>query len=147
MKTSAYLLTLCMTTAIICLHSSCIVRAGYRPPPAPKAKVTPAKKDTLTEISWPRTEHDFGLLKQGEVVETSFTCYNGADTLVLENVMASCGCVAPDWKRTPILPYDSTEIKVVFDTKGKSGKHNKVITVYTNRGLYELIIKANIKND
>jgi hypothetical protein len=99
------------------------------------------------DIHWNRTEHNFGNIRQGAVVETSFTCFNGPDTLQIENVQASCGCVVPDWKRSSVMPGDSTVMKVVFDTKGKSGNHTKVITVYTNRGLYELIIKANILKD
>jgi hypothetical protein len=95
-------------------------------------------------ISWNRTSHDFGTVKQDSVLETSFICYNGDDTLQLENVMASCGCVSPGWKRAPIMPHDSTVIKVIFNTKGKSGHHTKYITVYSNLGLYDLSVKANI---
>jgi hypothetical protein len=108
---------------------------------------TMGAEPTRKEISWDKTEHDFDTLKQGQIVEAVFVCHNGEDTLQLENVQASCGCIVPDWKRTPINPQDSTVIKVRFDTKGKGGKHTKVITVYTNQGLYELIIKAYIARE
>jgi hypothetical protein len=102
------------------------------------------KGEVFEPVKWKKVSHDFGEVKQGEQLETTFICRNGSDTLVLENVMASCGCISPGWKRAPIPPHDSTEIKVIFDTKGKSGKHTKYISVYTNRGLYELSVKANI---
>lgn len=96
------------------------------------------------EIRWNKLSHDFGDLKSGDKVETNFVCYNGDDTLVLENVQPSCGCVVPGWTRRPIMPHDSTIIHVVFDTNGKSGRHEKVIAVYSNQGLFELVVKANI---
>lgn len=96
------------------------------------------------KVRWNSTEKDFGDLKAGQVVETEFICYNGDDTLVIENVQTSCGCTVPRWKKTPVMPHDSTVIKVSFDTDGKRGRHEKVVAVYTNQGLYELVIKANI---
>jgi hypothetical protein len=97
--------------------------------------------------SWQKTEHDFGIVKQDSILETSFKLFNGSDTLQIENVQSSCGCLTPDWTRKSIMPNDSTEIKVVFDTFGKRDKNTKVIAVYTNLGLYELIIKAEIADD
>ncbi len=109
------------------------------------AIISIAFQSKAREITWNKTIHDFGTLKKGEIAETCFTCYNGNDTLQLENVVPSCGCMTPDWRKTPIMPYDSAIIKLVFNTKGNSGKHTKYISVYSNKGLYELVIKANIE--
>lgn len=96
-------------------------------------------------IVWSKKEFDFGTINQGEVPKTSFTCYNYSDSvLVFENVMPSCGCVVPLWQKTPIKPGDSSILSVEFDSKGKSKQHSKTIAVYTNQGLFELFIKANI---
>ena len=96
-------------------------------------------------IVWSKLEIDFGNIYQGEVPKTSFTCYNYSDSvLVFENVMPSCGCVVPSWQRTPINPGDSSVLSIEFDSKGKSKQHSKTIAVYTNQGLFELFIKANI---
>jgi hypothetical protein len=103
------------------------------------------KGEVTKKPLWNKTSHDFGIVKQGDIVETTFNLKNGSDTLQFENVQASCGCITPDWKRTPIPPNESVPLKVVFDTKGKSGNYTKVITVYTNLGLYELIVKAEIE--
>jgi hypothetical protein len=96
-------------------------------------------------VVWSKKEIDFGNIIQGEIRKTSFTCYNYTDSiLVFENVMPSCGCVAPTWQRTPIKPGDSSILAIEFDSKGKSKQHSKTIAVYTNHGLFELLIKANI---
>jgi hypothetical protein len=96
-------------------------------------------------IVWSKKEFDFGTIKQGDLTKTSFTCYNYSDSiLIFENVMPSCGCVAPLWQKTPINPGDSSILSVEFDSKGKSKQHSKTIAVYTNQGLFELFIKANI---
>lgn len=96
-------------------------------------------------IVWSKKEFDFGTINQGEVPKTSFTCYNYSDSiLIFENVMPSCGCVVPTWQKTPINPGDSSILSVEFDSKGKSKQHSKTIAVYTNQGLFELFIKANI---
>jgi hypothetical protein len=96
-------------------------------------------------VVWSKKEIDFGNIIQGEIRKTSFTCYNYSDSiLVFENVMPSCGCVVPTWQRTPIKPGDSSILAIEFDSKGKSKQHSKTIAVYTNQGLFELFIKANI---
>ena len=96
-------------------------------------------------IVWSKKEFDFGTINQGEVPKTSFTCYNYSDSiLIFENVMPSCGCVVTSWQKTPIKPGDSSILSVEFDSKGKSKQHSKTIAVYTNQGLFELFIKANI---
>jgi hypothetical protein len=96
-------------------------------------------------IVWSTKEFDFGTIHQGDKPKTSFTCYNYSDSvLVFENVMPSCGCVVPSWQKTPIKPGDSSVLSVEFDSKGKSKQHSKTIAVYTNQGLFELFIKANI---
>lgn len=97
------------------------------------------------DIKWNKTTHDFGNLKQGVKVNTVFKYYNHSDTIFeIENVMASCGCVVSNWSRTPLKPGDSSSITVGFDTKGKNRYNEKVITVYSSHGMYDLIIKANI---
>lgn len=100
---------------------------------------------TNNSVYWNKLVHDFGDVNQGEILKTSFTCYNKSDTtLVFENVQSSCGCMVPNWTRKPIPANDSTTIEVQFDTKGNTKRHNKTIAVYTNQGLFELNVKVNI---
>ena len=96
-------------------------------------------------IVWNKQVVDFGNIQQGEVKTSTFTCYNYSDSaLTIENILPSCGCIILKWQRTPIKPGDSTSIKIDFDSKGKTKLHTKTIAVYTNQGLFELFIKANI---
>ncbi len=96
-------------------------------------------------IVWAKSSHDFGTLKQGETVETIFSFQNtGKDTLTIENVMGSCGCLATSWTKQSILPKQTGNVTVKFDSNGKNGQHLKSVTVYTNLGAYYLEIKANI---
>ena len=96
-------------------------------------------------IVWSKTAYDFGTVKRGDTLNTSFTYYNHSDTsFIIENIQASCGCVVPNWTKKPLHKGDSAVLQVAFDTHGKSGKHEKTKTIYSTHGLYELILKAEI---
>lgn len=105
--------------------------------------------ETIEGIIWDKIEHDFGTVKKGEVVEAQFTVTNQRkDTLIFENVVGSCGCLASEWPHRPLLPGASATIKVKFDSgKGKSGNHYKTVSVYTSKGAFYLSLKANVVNE
>lgn len=97
------------------------------------------------KIQWDRTEYDFGTIQQGETVSTLFKFKNLSDTLFqIENVLTSCGCTATEWSRERYEAGDSGSIKVTFNSKEKNKQHEKVVSVLTSHGEYELIIKVNI---
>ena len=76
---------------------------------------------------------DFGTIIQDSVVTTYFVITNeGADLLKILKVSASCGCTAVMSEKKELKRGESTEIKVVFDSKGKSGKQNKIVYIETN---------------
>lgn len=85
------------------------------------------------EISFTETLHDFGDITQGDKVTHVFAFENtGTEPLVLNNVLTTCGCTAPSWPRDPIAPGQSGEITVTFNSRGKMGMQNKIITVVSN---------------
>lgn len=87
----------------------------------------------LTSIEFAENKHDYGLIEQGEKVAHVFKFKNtGNDPLVLSNVKPSCGCTTPSWTKEPIAPGGEGEIHVEFDSKGKSGKQTKTVTVTAN---------------
>lgn len=97
-------------------------------------------------IVWNKTYKDFGTVRQGDTLHTSFKYYNHSDTgFIIENIQASCGCVVSKWNKNTLKVGDSAEIQVSFDTHHKSKTHEKTITIYSSHGLYELILKANIQ--
>lgn len=85
------------------------------------------------KILFAESSHEFGDITQGDKVEHVFTFENvGTEALVLTDVKTTCGCTAPAWTREPVAPGENGEIKVVFNSRGKVGLQNKVITVMSN---------------
>ena len=73
--------------------------------------------------------YDFGDIVRDSVVTKIFIITNeGTDILKITDVKASCGCTAVVAGKNELKPGESTDIKVSFDSKGKSGKQNKTIT-------------------
>lgn len=76
---------------------------------------------------------DFGTIIQDSVVTTYFVITNeGADLLKIKKVSASCGCTAVVSEKNELKRGESTEVKVTFDSKGKSGKQAKSVYIETN---------------
>ena len=57
-----------------------------------------------TKIKLSSTEHDFGTFKEEAGRQTfDFVITNiGTNPLVIQKVVASCGCTTPEWTRQPI---------------------------------------------
>ena len=101
----------------------------------------------LPELSFDKLRHNFGKINQGESVSHQFVFTNtGQAELIINNAKGSCGCTVPKWPRKPIAPGESEEIKVTFNSAGKSGKQSKTITLVTNAipNTTVLTISANI---
>jgi hypothetical protein len=57
----------------------------------------------------------------------------GNEPLIITNVQVTCGCTTPKgWARDPIGPGQSGELTIAFNTAGKFGKQNKVVTIVSN---------------
>ncbi len=98
-------------------------------------------------ISFSKTEHDFGNINEGDIVETIFSFKNtGKSELIITNARGSCGCTVPQWPKEPIPPGGSGEIKVKFNSNGKPNKQRKTVTLTTNtaQGKETVIIKAQV---
>ena len=84
-------------------------------------------------ISFDETEHNFGRVYEGEQVGWFFRFRNtGTKNLIITNAYASCGCTVPDYNKEPVHPGAEGEIKVVFDTEGRTGIQTKTVTVESN---------------
>ncbi len=84
-------------------------------------------------VSFDKHEFDFGIITEDQKVTHSFILTNtGKSDLLIRKVSASCGCTAVQPMKTIIAPGDSTEIKAVFDARGRKGTQRKAITVITN---------------
>ena len=99
----------------------------------------------IVQFYFESTEHDFGDVNQGETVEYLFDFKNNGNIpLIIQNVLTTCGCTAPEWPKNPIQAGESGQIKVVFDSSSKIGRQNKVITIRSNAsaGDFRLRISA-----
>jgi hypothetical protein len=84
-------------------------------------------------ITFEEKSFDFGDIYQGDKVEHTFKFANtGTEPLIITNVQVTCGCTVPSWPRDPIMPGQKSEITVAFNSAGKSGKQNKVVTIVSN---------------
>lgn len=115
---------------------------------APKKRVRTVPADgKYPEMTFADTEHDFGAINKGDKVNYIFRFTNtGEADLLIENAHGSCGCTVPEFPKEKIAPGDSGEIKVSFNSAGKSGNQHKTVTLVTNteKGDEKLHIKASI---
>lgn len=85
---------------------------------------------------------NLGVVKQGEKVNCVFKLENkGKSDLIIFAVHAGCGCTSTEWKPEPIKPGEQSEIKVVFNSAGRSGHQVKSITVKSNAQAEEKKLK------
>ncbi|HMI68149.1 MAG TPA: DUF1573 domain-containing protein [Cyclobacteriaceae bacterium] len=95
---------------------------------------TPVAKPNGPILTWEKSTHDFGDIQQGDKVETTYRFTNtGTEPLLITNVTVTCGCTVPKgWPRDPIVAGGKGEIVVAFNSLGKMGKQNKVVTIVSN---------------
>ncbi|MCK9480532.1 MAG: DUF1573 domain-containing protein [Bacteroidia bacterium] len=92
------------------------------------------------EITFTKTKHNFGTIKQGVPVKVKFVFENtGNANLVINKATAGCGCTTPAYSKEPIAPGKKSEIEVGYDAKAV-GSFVKDVTVETNAGTVKLVI-------
>lgn len=96
------------------------------------SKLSAAELAKAPVAEFSEKQFDFGTINSGDKASHSFKITNtGKSDLVLRNVKASCGCTAVKYDKV-VKPGLSTDLQVNFDSRGKSGRQNKSITVITN---------------
>jgi hypothetical protein len=94
------------------------------------------------------SEHDFGKFKEESGRQKfDFVVLNtGNQPLVIQNIVASCGCTTPEWTKTPIAPKGSGNITAIYDPANRPGAFNKTLSVYTNSKpeVVVLVIKGEV---
>ena len=91
------------------------------------------KSDSTSAITFTEENYDFGTITQGEKVSHSFKFKNtGSTDLLIISAQGSCGCTVPSYPKEPIAPGKESNVDVVFDSDGKSGKVEKTVTLLTN---------------
>lgn len=87
------------------------------------------------EIKFDKITQDLGTFSVNSPVKTAtFTFTNvGNAPLVLNQVVASCGCTVPRYDKKPVAPGQKGTITVTYNGTGKfAGHFKKSITVRSN---------------
>ena len=101
-----------------------------------------------TKMVFDTTVHNFGTVKEGDVVKYAFKFKNaGENPLMISKTDVSCGCTVPSFPKEPIAPGATGEITVQFNTSGKEGLQKKNILVHSNNEAeaVSISIEANVK--
>ncbi|MBO4660817.1 MAG: DUF1573 domain-containing protein [Prevotella sp.] len=97
--------------------------------------VTTASAQNQAEIKFDKVTQNLGTFSEKDAVQTTvFTFTNvGQAPLVINQVVASCGCTVPKYEKKPIAPGQQGTINVTYNGKGKfPGHFKKSITVRSN---------------
>ena len=93
-------------------------------------------------------EHDFGKFKEeaGKQKFDFLVTNSGNQPLVIQNIVASCGCTEPEWTKSPIAPKGTGKITAIYDPANRPGAFNKTLSVYTNAKpeIVVLVIKGEV---
>jgi len=85
------------------------------------------------QMKFENVTHDFGKIQEGDKVTYKFNFANtGKSPLIITDAVASCGCTIPTWPKAPIKPGDGGQIIVTFNSFGKKGLQDKMVTITAN---------------
>ena len=89
-------------------------------------------QEKMAKIEFEKTTIDYGTIEKGADGVRVFKFKNTGDApLIISNVKSSCGCTIPKKPKEPIMPGDTGEIEVKYDTK-RVMPIRKTITVLSN---------------
>ncbi len=103
----------------------------------------------LSSISFKDSILHKGKIEEGAMMDVEFEFTNtGTEMLIIKNVSASCGCTIPEKPEEPIAPGQTGKIKATFDSRGRAGLNQKVITVTANtkETIHTLIFDVEVNN-
>jgi hypothetical protein len=96
--------------------------------------VAQAQKVGGPVMTFEKTEMDYGKIAQGSDPLRKFKFKNtGTEPLVITSAQGSCGCTVPNYKKEPVMPGETSEIEVRYDTQ-RVGPFTKSVTIKTNEG-------------
>ena len=116
------------------LFALSLIAAAY----TAQAQVTTPAAKTVGPVAGPgitfeEVKYDFGSVVQGSTVDHTFKFKNtGTAPLVISNIGVSCGCTTPEWTKAPVMPGKTGTIAAHFNSTGKMGIQNKVLTIESN---------------
>ena len=98
-------------------------------------------QEKTAKIEFKTETVDYGEIAKGSDGIRVFEFTNTGDApLIISKVSSSCGCTIPKKPEAPILPGDSGEIQVKYDTN-RVGPIRKAITVLSNADTPTKVLK------
>jgi hypothetical protein len=96
----------------------------------------------LPAFQFETVEHDFGTIKEGDIVEYTYKFKNTGDApLIIQGAQGSCGCTVPNWTKEPIPAGGEGVVTAKFDSNGKKDLQNKTVTVTANTFPKQTVLK------
>jgi len=96
-----------------------------------------------------RSELDYKVVKEGDLItEVVLISNEGNKALEIFKVESNCECLLASMSSMSIAPLQNAQLRIRFDTKGRSGLERKTITLFTNepsQPVKTIVIKAHIK--
>ena len=99
------------------------------------------------EFSIDKAVVKFAKTYEGVLLEHQFKITNtGSVPLILSDYKVECSCTKAYLPKNPILPGETYDVKVTFDTKGKYGFQDRIIYLKTNskKKTEQLRFKVNV---
>lgn len=98
-------------------------------------------QDKVAKIEFKTDTIDYGTIEKGADGLRTFEFTNTGDApLIISDVKSSCGCTVPKWTKEPIMPGQSGEIQVKYDTNRVS-PIRKTVTVISNAATPTVALK------
>lgn len=130
-----------MTFVLVLFGMNMLMAQGLEMEAEPKAE------KGVPVLAFNESQYDFGDIQQGDKVTHIFKFKNeGTTPLIISNVQTTCGCTVPEWPKEPIAPGKESQIKATFNSAGKMGRQNKVITIHSNASepITRVTLKSNV---
>ena len=118
-------------TLLLALSLTAAAYTTHAQTPATAAK--PGGPVAGPAITFEEVKYDFGSVVAGGTVDHVFKFKNtGTAPLIISNIGVSCGCTTPEWTKVPVAPGKTGTISAHFNSTGKMGMQNKVLTIESN---------------
>lgn len=95
------------------------------------------KEEIRKDFTGPDFKFDSETIDFGDIAKNSdgsrvFKFKNaGKAPLIISNIKSSCGCTVPEKPEKPVMPGETAEIKIKYDTS-RIGPFSKTITITSN---------------
>lgn len=100
----------------------------------------PTKSVSGPVMTFEKTDLDYGTIAQGADPLRKFKFKNtGTEPLVIKSARGSCGCTVPAYKKEPVMPGETSEIEVRYDTQ-RPGPFTKTVSILTNESEVERML-------